>query len=463
LSPTQWARVTHVLRGTSAVETSEPSRRRVERSRPKGDELVLLSGSSSNGQGRQMTEEAKRPDKKQGSTRMLVALLAFVLGFATVPHRVMEREASSWFDGDPTKTDALAAGVDRWLSPAESLTPATYATGSTRFDGEWLFATYMMAAMGFGQAAAEREGAARAEHIARMARCLDVIVHDPRLRAFDQKAWGHDPLAESVAGSAEDRGHVAWLGYAGLALAFHRRLQPDSPFVQTEEKVIRMLARRIEASPSGFVETYPGEIYPVDNAAALAALAVDASTTRKTSAALRRGLEALQGKAIDPVSGLLVQAVTLDGTARDVPRGSGTALASYFLSFADEPTSRALYRSLERSQFRTVIGFGGMMELPRDGRTGRGDIDSGPVVLGFGVSASGFALGASRAHGDRDTFTALYATAQLFGAPLDEGGTRTYATGGPLGDAILFAMLTAPRLGGEIRLHPHPGTESLVQ
>ena len=46
---------------------------------------------------------------------------------------------------------------------------------------------------------------------------------------------------------------------------------------------------------------------------------------------------------------------------------------------------------------------------------------------------------------DADAFVALYATAHLFGAPFDEQSTRTFATGGPLGDAILFAMLTAPR------------------
>jgi hypothetical protein len=75
----------------------------------------------------------------------------------------------------------------------------------------------------------------------------------------------------------------------------------------------------------------------------------------------------------------------------------------------------------------------------------RSDIDSGPVILGFGVSATGFAVGASRANDDRDSFVALYATAHLFGAPFDESGSRTFTTGGPLGDAILFAMLTAPR------------------
>ena len=61
--------------------------------------------------------------------------------------------------------------------------------------------------------------------------------------------------------------------------------------------------------------------------------------------------------------------------------------------------------------------------------------------------ATRFALGASRAHDDATSFAALYATAHLFGAPFDDDGLRTYTTGGPIGDAILFAMITAPRGG----------------
>jgi hypothetical protein len=192
---------------------------------------------------------------------------------------------------------------------------------------------------------------------------------------------------------------------------------------------------------AGFIETYRGETYPVDNAADLAAFALHARATHRAAPpALARGLEALRTKGVDPKTGLLFQSVS------GPPRASGTALAAYFLAFADEALSRSLFQALERSQFRTVLGFGGMMEHP-PGHSHGTDIDSGPVVLGFGVSASGFAIGASRAHGDRETFTALYATAHLFGAPFDEDHTRTYATGGPLGDAILFAMLTAPRAG----------------
>ncbi len=408
----------------------------------------------------------KDDPQKPGSTRALVALLAFVLGFATVPHRVCERDAARWFAGDPVRVDALAEGVERWttaeLGASSSISrlrlegngapppvPRSFATGGARGGGEWLFATYMMAAMGFGQVALERH-AVRAENIARMERCLDAML-TPALRTSDARAWSFDALdsVAEVAGSAHDRGHVAYLGYTALALALHRTLAPASRFTAREEAIASALVRRIDASETGLIETYPGEVYPVDNASALAAIALHRRATGSAApAALERGLAAMRAHGVDPETGLLFQAVAPDTAApRDAARASGTALAVYFLGFADGSLSRTLFHALERRQVRTVLGFGGMMEYPPGRKPGKADIDSGPVVLGFGVSASGFSLGASRIHGDIDTFRALSATAHLFGAPLDEDHTRTYATGGPIGDAILFAMLTAPRLG----------------
>ncbi|HSO32105.1 MAG TPA: hypothetical protein VLT33_06310 [Labilithrix sp.] len=392
--------------------------------------------------------------------RALLAVLAFVLGLGTIPHRVCERDAGAYYDGDARQVDALAASVGEWT--AAELAPTSFATGSRRFDGEWLFGTYMMAAMGFGQVAlATDDPVRRAESVARMERCLDAMLA-PASRVFDRDAWSLDALASLDArpGSAQDRGHAAYLGYAGLALGLHRLVAPTSRFDRTHDALAAALARRFHASATGLVETYPGEVYPVDNAAALGALALHAKATRALpSAGLQRGLETLRTRAVQPATGLLAQAASAeDGRPRDPGRGSGTALAAYFLAYADPALSAALYQAVHRELFRTVVGFGAVLEHPAScvECTGRVDIDSGPVFLGFGVSATGFALGASRVNEDRDAFVSLYATAHLFGAPFDEGASRTFATGGPLGDAILFAMVTAPRravlarLGGEL-------------
>ena len=280
-----------------------------------------------------------------------------------------------------------------------------------------------------------------------MERCLDAML-SPAARAFDRDAWSLDALTsiDEPAGSSRDRGHVAYLGYAGLALGLHRMVVPSSRFDARHDAIAAALARRFAASPTGFVETYPNEVYPVDNAAALGALALHARATHHAPApGLARGLEAIRTHAIAAATAAsLAQAVDAATAApRDPGRGSGSALAAYFLAYADQAMSASLYRAVHRELFRTIIGFGVVLEHPAscDKCTGRADIDSGPVVFGFGVSATGFAIGASRANDDRDAFASLYATAHLFGAPFDEAATRTFATGGPLGDAILFAML----------------------
>jgi hypothetical protein len=387
------------------------------------------------------------PRRPRGSTRALVALLAFVLGFATVPHRVCERDSDLWFAGEPAKVDTLAAGIDRWM--ASDLGSGAFASGAPHFDEEWLFTSSMMSAMGFGQIVLARPDA-RAKVLPRMEAALDAML-DGRTRTFEARAWGMDALASTTAepGSSADRGHAGYLGYAGLALALHRYLEPASRFAEREETIVAALDRRIVRSSTGFVETYPDEVYPVDNAAALGALALHALAVRRAPPpALTRGLLTFRTRAIDGETGLVVQALrSADAAPVDAPRASATALASYFLAFADVETSRALFRSLERRQYRTVLGFGGMLEYPPGRHAGPRDVGGGPILLGFGVSASGFALGASKIHGDRDMFRTLYASAHLFGAPLDADGARTYVASGPLGDAILFAMFTAPRAG----------------
>ena len=52
-------------------------------------------------------------------------------------------------------------------------------------------------------------------------------------------------------------------------------------------------------------------------------------------------------------------------------------------------------------------------------------------------------IAGTRIFGDRNYFKKLYRTSVLFGAPLSVGDQWQYVTGGPLGNAIMFAMLTA--------------------
>jgi hypothetical protein len=367
--------------------------------------------------------------------RLVLSAVVLLASLRWIPSAWCGREAMALFADESAAQLALARGVERWH--AAEITAGDLMTGSERFDGEWLFGTSMMAGLGHAQLAVahpeHREPQLRA-----LAGCLARML-SPELRAFDRAAWGSDPLEDL----GSSRAHAAYLGYMGLVMSVHRSLVPDSQHAGLHDRIMAHLHHAVLQSPIGLAETYPGEVYPVDNAAIMGALALHQRVTGVDHAEVLAGWAARLPSLRDAETGLLIQAVApTDARMVDGPRGSGTALAVYFLSFADAEQSRSLYEAVRGHLRRDLLGFGAVREYP-PGSDGRGDIDSGPVVLGVSISATGFALAGSRIHGDSATFEALYATAYLFGAPVDRDGVRSFALGGPLGDAMMLALLTA--------------------
>lgn len=344
------------------------------------------------------------------------------------------RGAGPLYDGELETQRELARGVDRWVEA--DLGRADFATGDPRFDGEWLFATRMMAVLGNAQIALAHPEL-REESARRIDRCLAALTA-PEARTFDREAWGADAIDDL----GSERAHMGYLGYLALALALARLVDPDTRFAELEARVIDHLSALYASSELGLLETYPGEIYPTDNSAFFGALGVHDRATGEDHRALRRAASAALERNRDRASGLLHQSVHAGtGAPVDLPRGSGTALAAYFVSFSDTSLSRSLFDSIRGHLSRSLLGFGSVREyLPGEG--GFGDVDSGPVVFGQGVSVTGFTLALARVHGDRELFERIYATTALVGGPVGDDGTH-YALGGPIGDALLFALTTA--------------------
>jgi hypothetical protein len=354
----------------------------------------------------------------------LAILVALALTAAVVPARLCAREAAR-------SADALERGVAEIIE--RPLERGDFPTGSPLLDGEWLFATYMMAAMGFGQVALEHPERKSVE-LPRIKKCIAKMLSE---RAFDTHAWhGDDALAHL---DEDERAHGSYLGYLNLVLSLDRLLDQKSEYAALNDRVTGALARRLAKEP--LLPSYPGEYFPVDNAAVIGSIALydRALHSDRHAELVKRFCQRLDADWRDRKTGLLHQT-----EPHGAPRGSGTAFASYFLSFADRRLSADLLAATRKSLYGSVLGFGAIREYP-PGRAGKGDADSGPIIAGFGVSATGFALGAARANGDEGLYQKLFGTVELFGAPQEHDGVKRYTSGGPVGNAILFAMQTAPR------------------
>lgn len=375
--------------------------------------------------------------------RRLLAALAGLASFLFVPRALVGRDADAIFDGELAalvpRADALATTI------ASGVGADDFHTGDARFDGEWALATHQMAILALAQillSHPQREDL-RARYLPAIRHASEILL-SPSTRAFGTAAWGSDALLALD----EARGRDAWLCYAALGLSMHREVDPHFPHQDLHDRILASLRRRITASEDRLIPTYPGETYPVDVSACVAAVAIrDRGVGEDPSAWVEDWEAHVRARYVDPQTHLLRQHVG------GPPRGSGTGLAAYFLGLAGGRLSLELFTGLAAHE-RSLGGFSAIREYP-DGYEGAGDVDSGPVLLGVSVSATGFTLAAARQHGARSLFVGLHRTAALFGVPYATSGATSggegasgegFVTGGPIGDAILLAMETARRV-----------------
>jgi hypothetical protein len=366
--------------------------------------------------------------------RAAIAVACLSLSLAVVPRWLCGWGADRLFAGELAAQDALVMrlATDLRTHPAGTF----YQSGAERFDGQSTVAIEQMAILALGQIILDHPEK-RADYLPAMRAAAEQLV-DPATLRYASRAYGHH--AVTFMGPGE--GH-AYAGYINLALGMLRLVDPGTAYAPLHDRLTEDLRRRLFQAPTGLIETYPGETWPPDVAVVAASIGLHA---RATGADVRQEMDAWAdrfARCAVHASGYLWQRVKSGGCAPvDAPRGSGTALASYVLGFAHPGLSRRLYQALADHGRVTLFGLGGLREYA-EGFRGEGDGNSGPIVLGTSVGATGFGIGAARMNGDPDLYRQLYRSAHLFGVPVDDAGGRTFALGGVLGNALLLAMLTA--------------------
>lgn len=334
-----------------------------------------------------------------------------------------EQTAAAWWRQDEAvvlrTADRLAADMRAGTRPAD------FHTGDPRFDGEWALVSCQMTVLSL-TALLERFPEREARWRPAVSTCAAWLA-SPEAREFGTAAWGADALTDP------DPGHThAYLGWTTVALAAAGR-SGDAEAADAAATFARRLATAVDGRRLAELETYPGETYPPDLAVVIAALALQGDHDEVVASLIAR----FRVEAIDPETGLVRQRL---GQGEPGPvRGSGTMLAAHFLGYADPALARELGDAARRHLSDRVGPFGGVREVPR-GAPPAQDVDSGPVVFGLSVSASGFGLSAARRTGDERWHRELFRSAHTAGA----WSRGWFYTGGCLGNALLLTMMTPP-------------------
>lgn len=233
-----------------------------------------------------------------------------------------------------------------------------------------------------------------------------------------------------------------YLGWTSLLLGEHLALQKpaerDSSMVARFQKNCADLASAYSRAKTPYLSSYPSAAWPADNVVCWAALTIHDQLFPSQYQALKTTWLTQVKKQLDPQTGLIPHAAdAVSGAPLGGARGSSQSLMLTFLkeiapSFADDQFAKY------RTQFVDYrFGLPGIREY-RKGWQGRGDIDSGPVILQIGGSASIVGVRTMATFGEATLHQGLRNSIEGFGVARNTSRGKKYLFGElPMADAFI--------------------------
>ncbi len=189
------------------------------------------------------------------------------------------------------------------------------------------------------------------------------------------------------------------------ALTSRANLLHDHAHLDFLRDQVETFSKELDASPSGLLDDYPSQCYPGDVMAAVYCV-------RRADAVLGTDHSKFVTRAVRGFIGQHETKLKLPPYLADAKTGHPTSEArgcanSYFGLTAPElwpAAAKGWFQSYEQNFWQESLGFEGFREFPKSNtaRSSFADVDSGPVVDGFGFAANAFGVGAARKNGRFD-------------------------------------------------------------
>lgn len=242
-------------------------------------------------------------------------------------------------------------------------------------------------------------------------------------------------------------------GEIALMLASRRMLEEKPEYRPLLEDRVNLIVNGLKRSRHMVLESYPNECWMFDHCVALAAIRVaDRLDGTDHSGLCRDWIAMAKQRLVHRESGLLVSSFTADAQLLDGPEGSSIWMVAHCLQAVDEDFARDQYQRARKELGEITLGFGYAHEWPASWH-GPADIDSGPIIPVFNISAgsSGTAFVAATAFGDEVFLRSLAATLDFAAFPSRTAGRLKYCASNQVGDATLLYAATLGPIWEKVR------------
>jgi hypothetical protein len=256
-----------------------------------------------------------------------------------------------------------------------------------------------------------------------------------------EKAWsrinspeGRAPF-DSELSFAHGAFYNGWSAYVlGTKLSLEASATRNEKDVQEFSALCNRISKAIQEST--FPASYPGSAWPADAVICVASLSLhDRIFDGQYAQAIRSWVSRVEEHY--DANGMIPHSVRpFDGKTRESARGSSQALMLIFVREIDEQLANKQFKMFRDRFVDTKLGLAGIREYP-SGEFGLGDIDSGPVILGFGGAATIVGMQTLAVFGESTIGSKMKTSVNALGMADGNGDTKDHFLGLlPVADAF---------------------------
>lgn len=198
---------------------------------------------------------------------------------------------------------------------------------------------------------------------------------------------------------------ILYLGHLNLMLGCHRLLSQNSKYADLNDRITKSIHQRYLQSKNYCLNSYPGMSWIPDNTVAIASIKMHSKNTGSPYDAIcAEWIKKAKSSFLDDETNLLASRVDDEtGLQIEESRGSMLGWSIFFIYRFDREFAKELY-DIYKDKFSTNLWvLTSFKERYKNYDTNVGDIDSGPLFLGYSIPATAFAFAGAVAFDDLRT------------------------------------------------------------
>jgi len=196
--------------------------------------------------------------------------------------------------------------------------------------------------------------------------------------------------------------HATYLGQLNMALGYYRLIGGDDRYEGIHRRISDVLHKALVELKGRPLASFPAYSWSFDTIPCLVSLKLYDRHTGKSRSneVIRKHLEWLGAHAVHKPTGLPYSRIN-NTTGRGIvaPRGCDLSWRISLIAHLDAARAKAMYNAYVKAFWLDRTMIRGFAEWP-GGKLTKQDADSGPILLGIGMTASGMGIAASQAAGD---------------------------------------------------------------